>query len=67
MDLTPQSNSSTGVGINAEAMAIATITEVLIDSFPIHEAIVDSKFGFDIIPTTIALSEAEMELIMHES
>ena len=67
MDLDPQSNSSTGVGINAEAMAIATITEVLIDSFPIHEAIVDSKFGFDIIPTTIALSEAEMELIMRMS
>jgi chromosome partitioning protein len=67
LDMDPQSNSSTGVGINAEAMAMATMTEVLIDGFPIHEAIVDSKFGFGVVPATIALSEAEVELIMRMS
>lgn len=67
IDMDPQSNSSTGIGINAESMAVSTITEVLIDSFPLHEAIVESKYGFDLIPATIALSEAEMELIMRIS
>jgi chromosome partitioning protein len=67
LDMDPQSNSSTGIGLNAEAMAMATMTDVLIEGFPVHEAIVESKFGFDVIPTTIALSEAEMELIMRMS
>lgn len=67
LDMDPQSNSSTGVGINAEAMAINTITEVLIEKFPLHEAIIETKFDFDIIPATIALSEAEMDLIMRIS
>ncbi len=67
IDLDPQSNSSTGIGINAESLAMATITEVLIDNLPIHEAIVQSEFGFDIVPATIALSEAEMDLIMRIS
>lgn len=67
LDMDPQSNSSTGVGINAEAIATATMTEVLIDGFPIHETIVDSKFGFGVVPATIALSEAEVELIMRMS
>lgn len=67
LDMDPQSNSSTGIGINAESLAIATITEVLIDKLPIHEAIAESKYGFDIVPATIALSEAEMDLIMRIS
>jgi len=64
IDMDPQSNSSTGVGIKAEGMAINTITEVLADELPIHEAIFETEFGFDVVPATIALSEIEMELIM---
>mgnify|MGYP000855193586 CR=1 FL=1 len=67
IDLDPQSNSSTGIGINAESLAMSTITEVLIDNLALHEAIVQSEFGFDIVPATIALSEAEMDLIMRIS
>ncbi len=63
VDLDPQGNASTGLGIRHDARSV-TVYEVLSDDAPITEAIVQSPvpnlFG---IPSTIDLAGAEIELV----
>ena len=63
IDIDPQGNASSGLGIDAEA-AEKTIYEVLIEKIPIREAVVDTDISFlKVIPANIRLSGAQIELV----
>ena len=63
IDLDPQGNATTGVGIN-KADIEKSIYEVLIGECDIKDAIVKTKYkNFEVIPSSINLSGLEMELI----
>lgn len=63
IDLDPQGNASTGVGIPANKRAIG-IYDVLIGAATLHDAAMPTETpGFDIVPSTMDLSGAEIELV----
>ena len=63
IDLDPQGNASTGLGVSASAR-VASSYNVLVDEIPVKEAIVSTSIpGLDIIPATVDLSGAEVELV----
>lgn len=63
VDLDPQGNASTGLGIRHEARAV-TVYDVLADEAPIEQAIVKTPLpGLYAIPSTIDLAGAEIELV----
>ena len=63
IDLDPQGNASTGVGIN-KGDARTSIYDVLIDRIDIYGSIVRSKYkNLDIIPATINLAGVDIELL----
>ena len=63
IDIDPQANASSGVGIDVNE-APATIYEVLIDRTPVAESIQKTMLPFlDIVPSHINLVGAEIELI----
>lgn len=63
IDLDPQGNASTGLGIPADDRAKNTY-HVLIREIPLHEAIKETCIpGLDIVPSGIDLSGAEIELV----
>lgn len=66
IDLDPQGNASTGLGVGNEAR-IASSYDVLIDGVPLSEASVSTSIpGLDIVPATVDLSGAEVELVSVE-
>ena len=63
IDLDPQGNASTGVGIPSSARKTG-IYDVLIGEASLAEAILSTETpGFDIVPSTMDLSGAEIELV----
>jgi chromosome partitioning protein len=63
VDLDPQGNASTGIGIRHEHRAI-TSYDVIVAEAPLQDAIVHSPVpGLDAIPSTIDLAGAEIELV----
>jgi chromosome partitioning protein len=63
LDLDPQGNASTGLGIGREARRVGSY-EVLLDALPIAEAVTHTDVpGLHIVPATIDLSGAELELV----
>lgn len=63
IDLDPQGNASTGVGVN-KGDADNSIYDVLMDRAPIMNTIVRTKYkNLDIIPATINLAGVDIELI----
>jgi chromosome partitioning protein len=63
MDLDPQGNASTGLGIRHIARETSTY-EVLLAHAPIKDAIVPTAVeGLDAVPATIDLAGAEIELV----
>jgi len=63
IDLDPQGNASTGLGVGNEARA-ASSYDVLVDGVPLVEAMVPTSIpGLDIVPATVDLSGAEVELV----
>lgn len=63
VDIDPQANASSGVGIDVNAVP-ATIYELLIDSVPVREGIQPSMLqSLDVVPSHINLVGAEIELI----
>ncbi len=63
VDLDPQGNASTGLGIRHEARSV-TVYEVLAEEASIERAIVPTQVpGLDAIPSTIDLAGAEIELV----
>lgn len=63
VDLDPQGNASSGLGIEKSAVQ-RCIYDVLLDDVPIEEVIIpDICPGLDIAPATINLAGAEVELV----
>ena len=66
IDLDPQGNASTGLGV-ASAARIGSSYDVLIDGVSLKEAMVPTSIpGLDIVPATVDLSGAEVELVSVE-
>ena len=67
IDLDPQGNASTGIGIDAAARERSTY-DVLVDEAPIAECILPTRIpGLDVVPATVDLSGAEIELVAVEN
>jgi chromosome partitioning protein len=63
VDLDPQGNASTGIGIRHEDRAV-TSYDVIVAEAPVESAIVHSPVkGLDAVPSTIDLAGAEIELV----
>ncbi len=63
VDLDPQGNASTGMGIRHEQRVVNSY-DVIVAETPVTEAIVHSPVpGLDAIPSTIDLAGAEIELV----
>ncbi|UIP07319.1 AAA family ATPase [Erythrobacter sp. SDW2] len=66
IDLDPQGNASTGMGVRAEERTTSSY-DLLVDGLPVGECTVASSIpGLDIIPATQDLSGAEVELVSIE-
>lgn len=62
VDIDPQGNSSSGVGVDRRALK-ASIYDVLIQGAPPHEAILHTEFSnLDVLPSSMDLAGAEVEL-----
>lgn len=67
IDLDPQGNASTGIGIKADQRERSSY-ELLVDELPLRDCIVPTAIpGLDIIPATVDLSGAEIELVSVEN
>ncbi|MFM7379440.1 MAG: ParA family protein [Erythrobacter sp.] len=63
IDLDPQGNASTGLGIQPEAREISSY-DLLVDQMPLGSVIVPTNIPrLDIVPATVDLSGAEVELV----
>jgi chromosome partitioning protein len=63
VDLDPQGNASTGVGI-ASASRTRSTYDMLIDEMPVAQCALPTAIpGLDIVPATVDLSGAEIELV----
>ena len=63
VDLDPQGNASTGIGISAEERQHTTY-DLLIDGRPLADTVRPTRIpGLDIVPSTVDLSGAEVELV----
>ena len=63
IDLDPQGNASTGLGIDRSARQISSY-DVLMGAAPVDEAVVATKIpGLYVVPSTVDLSGAELELV----
>ena len=66
IDLDPQGNASTGLGVRAESRAVSSY-DLLVDEVPLASAIVPSSIPrLDLIPATVDLSGAEVEFVAVE-
>jgi len=66
VDLDPQGNASTGLGIEPDERTFTTY-ELLLEEIELKKVILDtSQRGLKIIPATVDLSSADMELIANE-
>jgi chromosome partitioning protein len=63
VDLDPQGNTTTGLGINKRALE-ACVYSVLLQDFPLAQTIIDTELpGLSIVPATLNLAGAEIELV----
>lgn len=63
IDIDPQANATSGLGIDSQSLE-NTIYDVLIDELDINEAILKSQIDYlDIVPSHIRLVGAEVELV----
>jgi chromosome partitioning protein len=66
IDLDPQGNASTGMGVGADARAMSSY-DLLVDETPLAQTIVPTSIpGLDLVPATVDLSGAEVELVSVE-
>ena len=67
IDLDPQGNASTGIGIGVDQRERSTY-DLLVDQVPLRECVVPTRIpGLDIVPATVDLSGAEVELVSVEN
>jgi len=63
VDLDPQGNASTGLGINAEDREQSSY-DLLVEGHPLHSCVVPTAIpDLDLVPATVDLSGAEVELV----
>jgi chromosome partitioning protein len=63
IDLDPQGNASTGIGVSAQDRLRSTY-DLLVDQAPLAECIQTTRIpGLDLVPATVDLSGAEVELV----
>lgn len=63
VDLDPQGNASTGMGVPAAARTLSSY-DLIVDDVPLADTIVPTTIpGLDIVPATVDLSGAEVELV----
>ena len=63
IDLDPQGNASTGLGISAVQRELSSY-DLLVDQVPVDQCAVPSSIrGLDVVPATVDLSGAEIELV----
>lgn len=63
VDLDPQGNASTGLGVTSEVRKLSSY-DVLVDETPLADAIVNTAIpGLGLVPATVDLSGAEVELV----
>jgi chromosome partitioning protein len=63
IDLDPQGNATSGLGIDRRGLD-RSVYDALIDRMPIGELVVETSIaGLDLIPAALALSGAEVELV----
>ncbi len=63
IDLDPQGNASTGIGVSAQDRVRSTY-DLLVDQVPLAECIQSTRIpGLDLVPATVDLSGAEVELV----
>ena len=66
IDLDPQGNASTGLGIDANARELTTY-ELLLEDIPLGDVIQKTQtVGLEIVPATVDLSSADIELMSNE-
>ena len=67
VDLDPQGNASTGLGVEREER-VKSSYDLLVDGLPMTECVVPTQIpDLDLIPATVDLSGAEIELVeMHD-
>lgn len=66
IDLDPQGNASTGIGVPATERG-ASSYDVLVDGAPIKDCVMPTRIpGLDLLPATVDLSGAEVELVNAE-
>jgi len=66
IDLDPQGNASTGLGVGAGSREISSY-DLLVDDYTLAEAVVPTSIpGLDVVPATQDLSGAEVELVSVE-
>lgn len=67
VDLDPQGNASTGLGVRAEDRALTTY-DFLFEDVPEEQVVTRTdNANLDIIPATVDLSSADMELLANEN
>ena len=63
IDLDPQANATSGLGIDKKTVKNSTY-QVLLEQFPMREAILQTKIqGLSLLPSHVSLSGAEVELV----
>jgi len=63
VDLDPQGNASTGLGVDSNARPVSSY-DLLVDEMPLYEAVLRTSIpGLDIVAATVDLSGAEIELV----
>src|SRR5690606_10078719 len=63
IDLDPQGNASTGIGVQASDRKRSSY-DVMVDQTPIAECVQPTRIpNLDIVPATVDLSGAEVELV----
>lgn len=63
IDLDPQGNASTGMGVDASERGLSSY-DLLVDETPLKDALVGTSIpGLDLVPATQDLSGAEVELV----
>jgi len=67
LDLDPQGNASTGIGVDAPTRVRSTY-DLVVDEVPLRDCIQHTRIpGLDIVPATVDLSGAEVELVSVEN
>lgn len=66
IDLDPQGNATTGSGIDKSALAFSS-NEMILKDCDLHKAILETEWGYDLIPANGDLTVAEVRLMEQEN